>query len=161
MSCPGTLTCHVTPDEVVLKQNESIVANLTVESSTTMELDTMEVKVMALSSSSKNSTAGYLIFTLETTVKDHIIAKETKEKDKMGFITILVIILICVLIFALCLLAMCCYRRKRGSWNVWKTKSNQQKQRVKVELSTTDDNAEKTEMVWGDVLSRTCSCYVT
>lgn len=107
----------------------------------------MEVKVMALSSSSKNSTAGYLIFTLETTIKNHIIAKETKEKDKMGFITILVIILICVLIFALCLLAMCCYRRKRGSWNVWKTKSNQQKQRVKVELSTTDDNAEKTEMV--------------
>lgn len=145
--CPGSLTCHVSPDEVVLKPNESILADLTMESSTTMEQNTIEVKVMARPTSAKNNTAGYLIFTLETTVKNDIIVKETKAEEKMGFITILIVILSCIVLVALCLLVMCCFRRKRGSWTVWKTKSKQQKQRVKVELSTTGDNADKSEMV--------------
>lgn len=77
-----------------------------------MELDIMEVKVMVLLLLLKNSIVGYFIFIFEIIVKNYIIVKEIKEKDKMGFIIIFVIILICVLIFVLCLFVMCCYRRK-------------------------------------------------
>ena len=107
----------------------------------------MQVKVTAQSTSAKSKTAEYVIFTLDIVVNNAIIEEEIKEEEKIGFITIIGIILGCVLLVALCLLVMCCCMRKRGSWNLWKSKSKQRNERVKVELSNRDKNAAKPEMV--------------
>lgn len=105
------------------------------------------MKVTAKSTSAKRKKTDYLIFTLEIVVNNNIIEEEIKEKEKIGFITIIGIAVGCVLLLALLLLLIVVCVRKRGSWNVWKSKSKPKTERVKVEISNQDTSGDKPEMV--------------
>lgn len=115
------------------------------KSSTATESGNMQVKVTAESTLAKREKTDYLIFTLEIVVNNNIVEEEIKEEEKIGFITIIGIVVGCVLLLALLLLVICLCLRKRGSWNVWKSKPR--KERVKVEISNQDTSVDKPEMV--------------
>lgn len=90
-------------------------------------------------------------------VNNNIVEEEIKEEEKIGFITIIGIVVGCVLLLALLLLVICLCLRKRGSWNVWKSKPR--KERVKVEISNQDTSVDKPEMVWyGKYTKQICVC---
>lgn len=117
------------------------------KSSTATESGNMQVNVTAESASAKREKRDYLIFTLEVVVNNNIVEEEIKQEEKIGFITIIGIVVGCVLLLALLLLLICLCLRKQGSWNVWKSRSKPKKERVKVEISNQDTSVEKPEMV--------------
>lgn len=117
----------------------------------------MQVKVTAQSTLAKKEKADYLIFTLEIVVNNNIVEDEIKEEEKIGFITIIGIVVGCVLLLALLLLIICLCFRKRGSWTVWKSKTKAKKERVKVEISNQDTSVDKPEMVWYDKYTKQIS----
>ena len=114
-------------------------------SSTATESGNMQVNVTAESMFKKREK--YHVFTLEIVIKNTIVEEEIKEEEKARTITIIGILVGCVLLLALLLLVICLCIRKRGSWNVWKSRSKQKKERVKVEISNQDNGVDKPEMV--------------
>lgn len=120
---------------------------LIVKSSTATESGNMQVNVTAESTLTIREKINYHIYNLEIVIKNTIVAEEVKEKEKPTIITIIGILVGSVLLLALLLLVICLCIRKRGSWNVWRSKSKPKKERVKVEISSQDNGAEKPEMV--------------
>ena len=107
----------------------------------------MQVNVTAESTLTIRDNIDYHIFNLEIVIKSTIVEAQVKEEEKPTLITIIGILVGCVLLLALLLLVICLCIRKRGSWNVWRSKSKQNKERVKVEISNHDNGVDKPEMV--------------
>lgn len=124
-----------------------MLGQLIVKSTTATESGNMQVNVTAESTLAKREKIDYHIFNLEIVVKNTIVEAEIKEEEEPRIITIIGILVGCVLLLALLLLVICLCIRKRGSWNVWKSKTKQKKERVKVEISNPDNGVEKPEMV--------------
>ena len=120
---------------------------LIVKSSTATESRNMQVNVTAESTLTIREKIDYHIFNLEIVIKSTIVEAEVKEEGKPTIITIIGILVGCVLLLALLLLVICLCIRKRGSWNVWRSKSKQEKERLKVEISNQDNGVGKAEMV--------------
>lgn len=147
VSSSASLTCQVTPETITLKQNETMSGQLIVKSSTATESGNMQVNVTAESTLTMRKKIDHHIFNLEVVIKNTIVEEEVKEEEKPTIIIIIGILVGCVLLLALLLLVICLCIRKRGSWNVWRSKSKQKKERVKVEISNQDNGVDKPEMV--------------
>ena len=117
------------------------------KSSTATEPGNMQVNVTAESMFKKREKTNYHVFNLEIVIKNTIVEEEIKEEEKPRIITIIGILVGSVLLLALLLLVICLCIRKRGSWNVWKSRSKQKKERVKIEISNQDNGVDKPEMV--------------
>ena len=128
-------------------QNESLSGQLIVKSSVGTESGNMQVNVTAEPTLTKRKKINYHIFNLEIVIKNTIIEATVKEEEKPTTITIIGILVGCVLLLALLLLVICLCVRKRGSWNVWRSKSKQKKEGVKVEISNQDNGVDKPQMV--------------
>lgn len=120
---------------------------LIVKSSTATESGNIQVNVTAESTLTIREKIDHHIFNLEVVIKNTIVEEEVKEEEKPTIIIIIGILVGCVLLLALLLLVICLCIRKRGSWNVWRSKSKQKKERVKVEISNQDNGVDKPEMV--------------
>ena len=118
-----------------------------VKSSTATESGNMQVNVTAESTLKKREKINYHIFNLEIVIKNTIVEAEVKEEEKPTIITIIGILVGCVILLALLLLVICLCIRKRGSWNVWRSKSKQTQERVKVEISNQENDVGEPEMV--------------
>ena len=137
----------MTPKSAFLRQNETILGRLTVKASHSTEPGNTQVRVSAVSTANTEA----VIFTLEIIVLENITVEDevkAQQEERMGFIKIIGIVLGFVLLLAfIILLVMCFCMRKRGSWTVWKSKSKQSKERVKVEITNPEKGVDKPEMV--------------
>lgn len=124
-----------------------MLGHLIVKSSTATESGSMQVNVTAESLLTKKEKINYHVFNLEIVIENTDVEEQIKEEEKTNIITILGILVGSVLLLVLLLLVICLCTKKRGSWNVWKSRSKQKKERVKVEISNQDNDVDKPEMV--------------